>query len=144
MILLQSMKNPRAMSHNLRMEMEEWACKRILKTTLHFLGEPMKVSTFLWLFLSEGLPTSQWLRKIRIGEKCRLCTMGVMDSNKHMLYDFEGFVRFGIFFKQMMVEKGLGEVLGDIEQVLLRVSILCLAIANGQGGVVGINEVALP
>ena len=32
-----------------------------------------------------------------------------------------------------MVEKGLGEVLGDMEQVLLRVSILCLAIANGQG-----------
>lgn len=86
------------MSHNLRME--EWACNRILKITLHSLGECKKVSTFHWLFLSEGLPTSQRPGKIRIGEKCRLCTMGVMDTNKHiMLYDFEGFVRFGVFFQ---------------------------------------------
>lgn len=43
-----------------------------------------------------------------------------------------------------MVEEGLGEVLGDMEQILLTVSIVCFAIANGQGGVVGINEVASP
>jgi hypothetical protein len=37
----------------------------------------------------------------------------------------------------MMVEEGLGEVLGDMEQILLTVSIVCFAIANCQGGVVG-------
>lgn len=70
--------------------------------------------------------------------------MSMIKLGKYMLYDCEGFVRIGVLLARRWLRKNHGEVLEDMEQVLLRISMLYLATGNGRGDVVRIIEIALP